>query len=225
LVLCLSSQQDGVAVNIADKSKKLGGITVKKIGSLLFIFVLFLVPAVCLADSATNVPSKPVVAILFVNNAKTTFDDDLTNKMLPGLRNYLGDKYDVRDGAPFVERLNKNGIADISTAERSDIVEVFKGEDIDYAMYVEVQPFLRKEKHSMFSYGLDMTAVVPFKIISLKANRYLYNGKFTEIASEGTMIGGLSNESVCLKALDIVNEKMDGVIDARLPLVKPDNTK
>lgn len=189
----------------------------------LCMFMFSLVSPVLAAEpmTASTPEDKPVVALLFVNNAKTTFDDELTDKVLSNVKKTLGTAYVVKEGTPYVEKLNKQGIADISTAERSDIVDTLKGEDIDYALYVEIQPFVRKEKVSFFSYGLDMTAVVPIKIISIAENKYNYNGKIVELASEGTMIGGLGNKSVCLKALDIVNQKMTGIIETRLPKTRP----
>lgn len=65
-----------------------------------------------------------------------------------------------------------------------------------------------------------MTANVPFKIIDVKNNKYLYNGKFTEIAKDSSMIGGIGNKSVSIEAIEKVNEKILSVIDVRLPKEK-----
>lgn len=179
-------------------------------------------PAKILAPAGDQQDStKPRVALLYVNNAKATYDDEINKKMNDNFDAILK-QYKVIPGQRYVEMLNKNGISDITTAERGDIMEVFKGEDVDFVLFVEVQPFVRKERITFFTYGIDMTAIVPVKIIDLKGNKYLYNGKFTEFARDSSMIGGIGNKSVSLKALDLVIEKMNPVITTRLPLTRPE---
>ena len=95
---------------------------------------------------------------------------------------------------PYIEKLNKVGIVDITTAERADIVDAFEGEDVDYVVFIEVQPFIARDKVTFFTVGKDITTTVPLKIIDLVNGKYLYNGKFTEKASDSTMIGGIGNK-------------------------------
>lgn len=191
---------------------------------MLTVMVLFVFQGAALAidvDKLLSTPvddsQKPRVALLYVNNAKTTYDAEIDKKMLDNFKALLGDKRIIIPGQPYLERLNKVGIVDISTAEREDIISAFKGDDVDYVLYAELQPFIRKQRITFFTIGMDMTAFVPIKIIDLKNNRYLYNGKFTEYASDSTMIGAIGNKSVSMKALDKVIEKMNAVISVRLP--------
>ena len=164
-----------------------------------------------------NVPSKKKIALMFVNNAKTTYDEELNTMIRENFDQLLKPKYEVTSGAKYVELLNKAGIVDITTAERGDIMAIVKGEDVDYIFYAELQPFIRKEKVTFFTYGIEMTAVVPIKIIDVKENRYIYNGKFTEIAKDSSAIGGVGNKSVALKALRSTLDKMNSVVTTRMP--------
>lgn len=191
---------------------------------LLCLLTLLLIANTCFAaeiiqaaEDQNSGNKKVNVALLYVNTAKTTYDDELNKKMTSNFNSLLKN-YNVIPGERYIELLNKSGISDITTAERSDIVQVFKGENIDYVLFAELQPFVRKERISFFSYGIDMTAIVPIKIIDLKNNKYLYNGKFTEFASDSTMLGGIGNKSVSLTALDKVIEKINAVIKVRLPI-------
>lgn len=159
---------------------------------------------------------KAVVALIFVNNAKTTYDNELTQKLMENFTLQLKEKYTIVLGTSYMERLQKRGIIDIATAERADIVDVFKGENVDYVLYCELQPFVRKEKFTVFTQGIDMTAVMPLKIISVKDNKYLYNGKFVEFATDSTWVGTIGNKSVSLKALDKTIEKVNTVISSSL---------
>ncbi len=195
---------------------------------VLITFVLFQ-GLVCAAFDPSKIvvpteeqeSTKARVALMYVNNAKATYDDEINKKMNDNFDTILK-QYKIIPGQRYVEMLNKIGINDITTAERGDIIGVFKGEDIDYVLYVEIQPFVRKERITFFTYGIDITAIVPVKIIDLKGNKYLYNGKFTEFARDSSMIGGIGNKSVSLKALDLVIEKMNPVVATRLPLTRPE---
>ena len=119
-----------------------------------------------------------------------------------------------------MEKLAKIGFVDISSAERTDIVDAFAGDGVDYCIYLEVQPFVARDKVTFFTIGKDMTTSVPFKMIDLVNGKYLYVGKFAEKASDSTMIGGIGNKSVAIKALDTVGQKIASIIDVRLPKTK-----
>lgn len=189
--------------------------------SVLVLVALLVMTSLGMAAPATEpAEGKATVALLYLNNAKSTFDDEINTKMTANFDQLFKDKYNLISGERYIERLNKNGISDIATAERADILEAFKGDNVDYVVYVEIQPFVRKERITFFTYGKDMTAVVPMKLIDISGNKYLYNGKFTEFASDSSMIGGVGNKSVALKALDQVIQKMNPVINTRLPLDK-----
>ena len=71
-----------------------------------------------------------------------------------------------------------------------------------------MQPFIARDKVTFFTVGKDITTTVPLKIIDLVNGKYLYNGKFTEKASDSTMIGGIGNKSVAMKALNKINEQI-----------------
>lgn len=172
--------------------------------------------------SVLNVSSVlPKVAIIYVNNAKSTYDAEVDKELFKYLNKSLPeDVYEIVDGAPYAEKLNKLGYMDIADAERADIIDAFAGEGIDYCIYLEVQPFVARDKMTFFTVGKDITTAVPFKMIDLVNNKYLYVGKYTEKASDSTMIGGIGNKSVALKALNNVGQKIAAVIDVRLPKEK-----
>lgn len=160
-------------------------------------------------------------AVLYVNNANTTYDADIDRAVLENVQAALKTfACEYIDGTEFLGQLNENGIADITQAERDDIADVFKGSGVDYVVLVQVEPFVRKEKVTVFTLGKEMTAVVPFKIFDVKSGKYLYNGKFTELAKDSSVIGDVGNKSVALKALETVNGKISGVIASRLAQVK-----
>lgn len=168
----------------------------------------------------------PKVAVMYINNSQTTFNDDIDQLLLSNLTKSINTEiYQYIDGTPYIERLSKIGIVDITTAERADIIDAFEGEDIDYAVFLQIDPFIRKDKMTFFTVGKEMTAIVPFKIIDVKNNKYLYNGKFTEIAKDSSMLGDIGNKSVAIKAVEKVNDKVASIIDVRLPKEKVETIK
>lgn len=186
------------------------------------VFLMLMVLVTLFSVTAFAAPTeKPNVVVMYLNNAKTKFDKDIDQSVLSALaKNVAPDKYNYIDGAQYIEKLNKMGIVDISTAERSDIVDSLEGENIDYAVFVEIQPMVRKEKMHFFNYGIEMTTQIPFKIIDVVNNKYLYNGKFVEKGEDSTSFGGLGNKGVVLKALEKANQQMGIVLESRLPETK-----
>lgn len=165
----------------------------------------------------------PKVAIIYVNNAKSTYDEELDKELFKYLNQALPkDTYELIDGSPYVEILNKLGYMDISAAERADFLDAFQDSGIDYCIYLEVQPFIVRDKVTFFTIGKDITTAVPFRMINLGTGKYIYNGKYTEKASDSSMIGNIGNKSVALKALDSVGEKISAEITVRLPKTKAD---
>ncbi len=163
----------------------------------------------------------PKVAVMYVNNAKTTYDDEVDKGILKYLDTALPEiTYELVDGAPYMEKLAKIGFVDVGSAERADIVDAFQGDGVDYCIYLEVQPFVARDKVTFFTIGKDMTTSIPFKMINLISGKYLYVDKFAVKASDSTVIGGIGNKSVAIKALDNVGQKIASIIDVRLPKVK-----
>ncbi len=172
-------------------------------------------------EGSEAVNARPKVAILYVNNAKSTYDDAVDKEIFKYLNAALPEQeYELVDGAPFLEKLSQMGYMDLSLAERADYVEAFAGTDVDYCIYLEIQPFVARDKVTFFTVGKDITTAVPFRIINLGTGRYIYTGKYTEKASDSTMVGGIGNKSVALKAIDNVGEKLLIEIQNRLPKTK-----
>ena len=103
----------------------------KKLFSVLLLLglMLFTLPGV---TSAAGQIDKPRVAVMYINNAKTTYNNEIDQKVLSNLVQAINpQKYVYVEGTPYLEKLKKMGIVDLTTAERADVVEVFEGEDID----------------------------------------------------------------------------------------------
>ncbi|XOQ53504.1 MAG: hypothetical protein ACFWT7_09085 [Succiniclasticum sp.] len=194
----------------------------KKVLLCLTLALLVMTGTVLAAEPAATVTrtdsSLPRVAVLIANNAKTTYDDRLTRHEKEFFQTcFPSTSYTWVDGDPYLKKLADMGLTDLSTVERADFLDAFEGSDVDYIVYLEIQPFTRKERKSWFTHSVDMTTQLPFKIIDVKRNKYLYNGKFTEKGTNSTMIGGIGNKDAALQALNQANEKIRTILAERMP--------
>lgn len=195
----------------------------KKVLKMLLLSLILLLPlsnvyAMELVTDKEQVVEKklPQLAVLYVNNAKTKYDDAINEKIMQNIDEILKNRYEKISGEKYIADLNKKGITDISMAERADIMDSFKNESMDYVMYVSIEPLIVRDKMTFFTVGKDVTVVMALKIIDLKNNCYVYNGKFTEKASDSTAVGGIGNKSVTLKGIDKINKSIKEVFLARM---------
>ena len=103
--------------------------------------------------------------------------------------------YQFIDGTPYMKQLAEMGIEDLTTAERADILDAYEGSDIDYVIFLQIEPMWRKDKVTTFSKGKEMTAVAPFKMLDIKNRKALYNGRITRVGETSTMFFKLGNKS------------------------------
>ena len=160
--------------------------------------------------------AKPVVVTIYINNAKTTYDNEITAKLTERFNAKLT-MYDIRKGDRYMEKLDKLGVTDLSVAERADILKAFEGEGVDYMVYAEVQPPILNEWIAYFNAGYKVTVVVPVKILNVRAGKYIYSGKFTEHADNSAVIGGVGTKGAVLGALELILAKTDEVLVNRMP--------
>ncbi|MDO4178573.1 MAG: hypothetical protein Q4D21_05210 [Phascolarctobacterium sp.] len=157
------------------------------------------------------------IGVVYLNNAKTTYDDEIDYKVLESIiKQIKPTEHTLVDATNVLNDLQAMGVNDISLAERADIIDSLKNSGLDYAVIVQVDPFVRKERMAMFRYTLEMTSSIPVKVVDVQGNKYLYNGKITEFAKHGTAVGGVSNKSTVMKVLDLVAKDFEQII-ARIP--------
>lgn len=183
--------------------------------------ILFLTLALMLtALSAAMAAEMPRVAIIYSNNANTTYDDAINDCILQNLDKELSSKFNVSRSDAVIQKLADKGMTDLSMAERRDIMDVVTDEGFDYILCLTLEPFQRKEKFSVFTQGIEIIATVPVKIIDVKGDRYIYNGKFVEKHYDSTWIGTVGNKSVALEALNKVNKGLNKVLREKMPAAK-----
>lgn len=185
------------------------------------IALLLLIVALVFAMSSMAMASPlPRVAVIYSNNANTTYDDAIDDCILKNLNQNLAKHFEVVKNDTVIKKLADAGMTDLAMAERRDVMDALSGEEFDYVICLSVEPFQRKEKFTFFTQGIEMIATVPCKIIDVKGDRYAYNGKFVEKESDSTWIGTVGNKSVALETLEKVNKKINKVMNEKMLVAK-----
>lgn len=180
------------------------------------MLLLVLVGVMCSVAMAEQTPQTPQCAILYINNAKTTYDSAIDDCVLDNIKEKLSKKFTVVQSDAAIKTLADMGMTDLSMAERRDIIDALYGDGYDYIICLSVEPFQRKEKFSFFTQGIEMTATVPVKIIDVKSDKYIYNGKFVELKADSTAFGTVGNKSVAIGAIKKVNKSLNKVLEEKL---------
>ena len=95
------------------------------------------------AETNGEMSQKPKVVIMYVNNAKSTYDGEVDKEIFKYINKALpADTYELMDGTPYMQTLNAQGYTDLSTAERADFMDAFAGSGIDYCIYLEITPLV-----------------------------------------------------------------------------------
>ncbi len=203
----------------------------KKMWVLCFLLVgLMILPAWAADDKvATSLQGDkgleaksnlPRVMIMYINNAKTEYNAELDAKIMDHLKKVGANRWSLLPGDAYKDKLSAMGIQSFSLAERADILAITKDSEADALLLIELEPFNVRDVITFFTVGKKITATMPVKVIDRNTGLYLYNGKFVEMAQDNSMIGGIGNKSVIIKALDQVFGKFDLIIPEKLATVK-----
>ncbi len=161
---------------------------------------------------------RPVVAIVYENNAKTKYDNTIDKKLFEYLDAALPVRtYDLIDGRGYKAQLAESGIEDIADAERADIVDILAGSGVDFFLYLGINPVQVKDKGSLFAAGKVANTSLPFRIIDINNNKYIYTKTYTESAKTMSAIGGVGSKSVTLEIMTRVGKQIQAAIESRLP--------
>lgn len=166
------------------------------------------------------------VMVLYINNAKTDYNGEIDTKIMEHLKKLAANRWVLVQGDAYKDKLSSMGIQNITMAERADILAATKDAEADVILLIEIEPFNIRDVMTFFTVGKKVTTSIPVKVIDRNTNLYLYNGKFVEMSQDNSMIGGIGNKSVIMKALDQAFEKFDLIIPEKLSNVKHiDNQK
>ena len=174
-----------------------------------------------LTINSVKMERLPKVAVMYVNNSQADYYKAIDKEIMKNFKVILNPYiYQFIDGTPYMKQLAEMGIEDLTTAERADILDAYEGSDIDYVIFLQIEPMLRKDKVSTFSKGKEMTATAPFKMLDIKNRKALYNGRITRVGETSTMFFKLGNKSVAMEAIEMINDKVNYEIKKRLPKYK-----
>lgn len=186
-----------------------------KIATLLTTLLLLF----CVITTYAQETRKPAVAVLFVNMAKTKYDDDLAKKLVEHINLKLISSYNVVSGKRYVEKLSKMGIADITMATQAEITDAFKNQNVDFVVFAEIDPVLITREGSFFGGGNKAIVTVSVKIVDVANNKFLYNSRFIEEGdNKGFIFDNYDTKGGVLSALDKIATRIDEALAKNIPL-------
>ena len=107
-----------------------------------------------LTINSVKMDRLPKVAVMYVNNSQASYYKAIDKEIMKNFKVILNPYiYQFIDGTPYMKQLAEMGIEDLTTAERADILDAYEGSDIDYVIFLQIEPMWRKDKVTTFSKG------------------------------------------------------------------------
>ena len=160
----------------------------KKIILVIIAFCLSVSPYFAFAADGT---SKPTIVFIYSSNAGKSIDNsmnkEIENKITQSFVANFSGKYNIIVGDSCLDKMKDAGMTDLSLAERSDIISFFAKDNVDYIVIFEGMPFgivdSTTETAMCGAIPISFTTNTTYsnailKIIDIKNNVYLYNGRF-----------------------------------------------
>lgn len=155
----------------------------KSVLMLLFLF-LFINHGIGYAEEnkepekQLQLPLKASILVLFVNSSN--MQKEYVDTIKQNLQTVLS-KYDLINGDKYVEQLYKNGITDLVTAEKQDILDVIKDEKANYLLLMDMQSFEGRIDNLGGYNNMTISPRLFIRITNLDTNKNLYNGKIGSV--------------------------------------------
>ncbi|WP_346354383.1 hypothetical protein [Azotosporobacter soli] len=151
------------------------------------------------ASDSTAVPAKKgKIAVIYVNNAKLPYDNEVDSQFTANLTEKLGTNYTLLSGQTYLDKIQQAGITNLADANSSDIAALFKSDVADYLIYMEVKTLAMQTQPNS-----PATLSVPLKIIDLKNKKELYNKTLAETVSNP--VPGKTSDAKALTLTSINN--------------------
>jgi hypothetical protein len=146
------------------------------------------------SSTATIQNEKKKVALIIANDRDSLIlqKKEVEPLWVNPISQKLSERYNVSIDQKYYEKFKAAGYPNITEAERSDIIDILKDDNLDYAILIE---FLRVDVHGRYTFHAEM------KIIDIKANKNIYSGKFAH--SSGGNVKPLADQMIA-----VINEKL-----------------
>jgi len=189
---------------------------IKVVFSIILILMLFnLQVSQNLATANGKMRQRSSVILIINNIAHTNYDQKLTKIMDESLHKKIDGIYNEADGADYLAKFSGHSNENSSTKDMLDIV---RDSSVDYFIYTELQPFVKKENYNLIYYDKSMIASVVLRIMDVKNGKELYHNKYSIESTDTTDYWFIGNGSVAKKALDSALFRTGEAISVHLPL-------
>lgn len=155
----------------------------KKVFTVIILaFVVFLYASPGYAEKITEVkPSKALVGFRYHNTSlwgmttRQVKEEIIDKNIAPMLAKY---SCEMITDEKYLEKLQSKGYSDFASAEKADLLDIYKDDGFRYLIFVDVEP-LRKA----VPFGFESAAFV--KIIDIQTAKYIHCGKIYKVTKWG----------------------------------------
>ena len=170
----------------------------------------------CVAEAQGNLRKKSSVMLIVNNLAQTKYDEKLTAMMNESLHKKIDGIYNELEADAYLPKFAGHSFEQAESKELIDLVH--EATELDYLIYVELQPFAKKTNYNLVYYDKAMTANLLLRLIDARNGKEIYQGKYTIEAKDSTDYWFIGSGSVAKKALESVLFKAGEAISVHLPL-------
>lgn len=159
----------------------------KRAMQLIGVIVCLLFYSTCYA-SEPIATEKPVISILYSDNTSNSGPSgkkEAKSRILGNTIDKFSSKYNIFLDDKHLQEIYASGMNDLTSSERGDIISFFKNDPTDYIVIIDILPH---QTTSSFLYS-QITPSLQLKIIDIKNNKYIYNGKLTYKSTWASMAG------------------------------------
>ncbi len=170
---------------------------------IVFVIGIFIFDSHAYAEPTVEAPScKALIGFKYYNTAtwgittKEVREKIIDERIAPLLAK---NKCEMITDEKYLVKLQERGYSDYSSAEKADLLDIYKNEGLRYLIFIEVEPLRRANP-----FGYESSAHV--KIIDTEFSKYMFNGKIYKVTKWGG--GGTVFEELGDDIKKILHEKV-----------------
>ncbi|MBP2650528.1 MAG: hypothetical protein H6Q74_1353 [Firmicutes bacterium] len=147
---------------------------------VLLLLLLIVIAAFLPQFGFAQERQKASIAIVYNNNSNSAFNSAIDEHVMNFFHKKVDGIYNLVSGDNYKKNLFNNG----TFPSPSVIVDAVQNDNIDYIIYLQLQPFQRKEKVAIFRYGKDMTVTAILNIYNGNTGKCLFSKTFSANAAD-----------------------------------------
>lgn len=151
---------------------------------LLVLLMMFIMPYASASDNDKTIvdnPCKTLVGFKYSNTStwgvttKSIKEDVIDKNVAPVL---IKNNCKIITDMKYLDKLQLRGYADASSAEKADILDLYKDDGFQYLIFIEMDPVRPAA-------GMGYESSARIKVVDMENSKYLYSGRVNGMTKWG----------------------------------------